>query len=438
MVPLRAVFLPISVISTLTVFFINPQYVNISALYVAVAFMMASIRLLTNIHEYENKEIENFPPPVLLGLIYAALIAVKSILIVFPLLHMSLFIIALAVSGVAIRHLVRWGAFITIFTLLFLLPWILLHLPHYVLLSFAKTAHSITAASGEHLNLLSSKPLYRGASFAHYTFISIAITICVFGIILRSWCVPVNYSRRIALGGLAAGGICIVVAYLLIVAFSPMLLGYELTLRHTIPFLIAGAPIIFAIAYLWATKDKSSGFKLFFYTTVLLLGVIILISFSKSLTNRIHQAYESGSILAFPNLAVNCDYIKYNEEVIHGNTKLQIMAAQKQIPSGQAAVIWVTTPFYLDYKRNVIFDAEPAGIASPWAHIPDVEYFLVEYSGLAVRSLSAYLKDTQYPGRREQYVAMQCIAFLQVLQEINRNADEIYNDGKIIVFKKRK
>ena len=55
------------------------------------------------------RKAENLPPPVLLGLIYAALIAVKSTFIVFPLLHMSFLIIALAVSGAAIRRLVRWS-----------------------------------------------------------------------------------------------------------------------------------------------------------------------------------------------------------------------------------------------------------------------------------------------------------------------------------------
>jgi hypothetical protein len=259
----------------------------------------------------------------------------------------------------------------------------------------------------------------------------------VFGIILRKRYERTNHSRHIALAGLAASGTCILVAYLLVMAFSPMLLGYEFSLRYAIPFLIAGAPIILSLAYLWAIRDNSSGFKLFFSTTTMLLGVIIIVSFSKSLKNRIHQAYESGSILAFSDLPSNRDYIKYNEEVLHGDTKLRIAAAQKQIPSGQSAVIWVYTPFYLDYKRNIIFDVEPAGIGCPWAYMPDADYFVVEYSGLAVRPFEKYLERTLMPGRREQYIAERCIAFLQSLEKIRQNADELYNDGKIVVFKRR-
>jgi len=435
MFPPRIAFLPMSLVSMLVVFFIYPQYVNVSALYIGSAFTMASI-LLTASVQYENGEAENLPPPVLLGLIYAALVAVKSIFIVFPLLHMSFFIVALAVCGAAIRRLVRWSTSTVISTSLFLLPWILLHLPHYILSSFAKTPPGTIGPYDEHLNLLSSEPHPYGASFAHYTFIVMAIAICVFGVILCGRKERIR-SRRTALAGLAASGACIVAAYLLIVALSPMLLGYEHSLRYAIPFLIAGAPIILSLAYLWAIRDNSFVFKLFFGTTTLLLGVIIIVSFSKSLKNRIHQAYESGSaILAFSDLSTNYKYIKYNEEVLHGNTKSRIIAAQKQIPPGQAVVIWVSTPFYLDYKRNVIFDVEPAGIANPWAYMPEADYFLIEYRGLAVRPFEHYLETIIEPGRREQYIGQKCIAFLQSLETIKQNSDELYNDGKIVVFKK--
>jgi hypothetical protein len=436
MFPPSIAFLPMSLISMLVVFFINPLYVNISALYIASAFMMASILIFTNV-QYENEETKNLPPPVLLGLIYAALIAVKSIFIVFPLLHMSFFIISLAVSGTAIRRLVRWSTFTVILTFLFLLPWILLHFPHYALSSLGQTPNSEIATSKEHLNLFSSKKLSFGVSFEHYTFIGMATAICVLGLTLWKHKEHIR-SRTTALAGLAASGATIVIAYLLIIIIGgPILSGYKTSLRFTVPFLIAGTPIILSLVYLWAIRDKSFGFKLFFSTVSLLLGVIILAGFSKSLKNRIHQAYESGSILAFSGLPSNRDYIKYNEEVLHGDTKLRIAAAQKQIPSGQSAVIWVYTPFYLDYKRNIIFDVEPAGIGCPWAYMPDADYFVVEYSGLAVRPFEKYLERTLMPGRREQYIAERCIAFLQSLEKIRQNADELYDDGKIVVFKRR-
>ena len=434
-VPLRAIFLPISLISLLIVFFINPQYVNVSALYIGSVLMMASILLFSHIHEYENKKTENLPHPVLTGLIYAALIALKSTFVVFPLLHLSFSIIALKLFGVDFRRLFRWSLSTVGLTFLFLLPWLLLYLPHYMHETAVQTPRSTTIAPEEYPNLLLSNPLFYGASFAHYTFISMAVALPVFGIIWWKRRERIQ-SGRTALAGLAASGFTIVAAYLLIIGLGPLLSGYITGLRYTIPFLIAGCPIILSIIYLWAIRDKSFGFKISFSAAPLLLGAFILISFSESLINRINRAYGSGLILAFPT---NREYIRYNEEVIHGDTRLRIAAAQKQIPQGQAAMVLINTPFYLDYKRNIIFDVDPAGTANSWAYMPDVDYFMLEYEGPAVRaSFNTWLGRTQFPARNERSIAERYIAFLQSLRKIRQNADELYNDGRIVVFKKHR
>ena len=90
------------------------------------------------------------------------------------------------------------------------------------------------------------------------------MAICVFGIVLRRWHKPVNCRRHIALAGLVASGACIVAAYLLIIALGPTVNGYEHSLRYTIPFLIAGAPIILSLVYLWAIKRQLFGFQIIF------------------------------------------------------------------------------------------------------------------------------------------------------------------------------
>lgn len=436
MIPLRAVFLPISLISPLIVFFINQQYVNISALYIASVLMMASILLFTDILEHKKGETENLPSPLLTGLIYAALISLKTTFVVFPLLHLCFFIIALRLYGVDYRRLVRWCITTVGMILLFLLPWILLHFPNYVHLSFDQPPIRTDVIPGEPLNLLSTQPLFYGASFAHYTFVIMAMAFPILAVILwkrgeRS------ASGRIALAGLAAGGTTIAVAYLLIISLGPIISGYDTSLRYAIPFLIAGAPLILSLVYLWAFMAKSSLFRLSFMAVPLLFGVLIMVSFSDTLIARIHQGRESGSILSFSGLATNREYIRYNEEVLYGDTRSRLIMAQNQIPPGTAIVVWVYAPFYLEYKRNIIYDAERSGIATPWAYLPDVDYFMVEYQGHAVRSLEFLEYARQDPARRERYIAEKCMIFLQSLHDIGQSADELYNDGKIVVFKKR-
>lgn len=430
----RAAFLPMALISPLVVFFINPQYVNVSALYIGSAFMMTSILLFSDISEYgDNEETEKLPSPILTGLIYAAIVSLKSIFVMFPLLHLSFFAITLKIFGVDFRRLVRWCLITAGVTLLFLLPWIFLYLPYYVHSSFVQAPHrtDITVTPVSPLNLLSARPMPYGATFAHYTFISMATALSVLGVALLN-----RGKRSNALAGLIAGSAAIIVAYLSLLALSPAISGHNASLRYSVPFLIAGTSTVLSLVYLRALKDGSLGFKLSSATIPLLLGVFTIVGFSESLMERIHQGYESGSILAFSKLAANREYIRYNEEVIHGDTKSRVITAQKQIPSGQSVVAWVSTPFYLDYKRNTIYDAERSGIATPWAHILDVEYFLFEYGGPAVIPLSKYLHPN--PGRRERYISEKCIVLLQFFQQLRQNADELYDDGNIVVLKKHR
>ena len=432
--PLRAEFLPMCLIGLLMVFFINPQYVNVSSLYIAGAFIMTSILLLSDVHGYENDEkTKKLPSPVLAGLIYAAPIASKSIFVLFPLFHLLSFVIVLKIFGVDFRRLVRWGLMTVGITLLFISPWIFLYLPNYIHSSFAQIPHraDIVVATEEFPNLLSTSPLVYGASFAHYTFICIAPLVSVIGAVLWK-----RRERSIALAGLMAGGVAVAFVYLLLLSLGPAISGYETSVRYAVPVLIAGAPIVLSLIYLMAFRGGASWFKLSFVAIPLLLGILIIISFSSSLMDRIRQGYNSGSILAFSRLAAKSEYIGYSQEVIYGDTHSRVIAAQKHVPAGQAVVVLISTPFHLDYKRNTIYDAERSGIATPWAYVPDADYFLFEYRGSAVSTLEQYLNPT--PGRRERYISEKCILFLQFFQELRKNSDELYDDGRIVVLKKHR
>jgi hypothetical protein len=432
--PLRAEFLPMCLIGLLMVFFINPQYVNVSSLYIAGAFMMTSILLFSDVNGYENDEkTKKLPSPVLAGLIYAALIASKSSFVMFALFHLLSFVIALKIFGVDFRRLARWGLMAAGTTLLFLLPWILLYLPYYFHSSPAQAPHrtDIVAAAEEFPNLLSTSPLVYGASFAHYTFICMAPLVSVIGAAL--WKRP---ERSVALAGLMAGGFAVAFVYLLLLYLGPAISSYETSVRYAVPVLIAGAPVILSLIYLMAFRGGASWFKLSFVAIPLLFGILVIISFSSPLVARIRHGYNSGSILAFSKFAATREYIEYSEEVIYGSMHSRVIAAQKYVPAGQAVVVWMGTSFHLDYKRNTVYDADRSGIATPWAYVPDADYFLFEYKGSAVSTLEQYLNPSA--GRRERYISEKCILFLQFFQELRKNSDELYDDGRIVVLKKRR
>ena len=151
-------------LGVLVVYFINPQYVNVSALYLGSAFMMASILLLSQSYEKENEESDYLPSPILISLIYAALFTLKTNLPVFPAFQGVLFCIAMALSGVSVRRLARWSFSTVLLTLCFLSPWILLHLPHYLHRSPVPILNEIPASYKGELDLFSFSPLFYGGS----------------------------------------------------------------------------------------------------------------------------------------------------------------------------------------------------------------------------------------------------------------------------------
>lgn len=430
--PLRLIYLPMSLISIMVIFFIYPQYANVSTLYIGSAFVMALILLYS---EMDVNKTDNLPPPIIAGLIYAALIAAKPIFVIIPLFQISLFAAALIVFDKNPLRIISWCFRTVGLIFLFLSPWILLHLPHYINWSLEGIPPQTNVIPDEPFSFFSTKTVLYGATYAHYTFVCAAPILAALIIVFLRF-----KERSKALIGLAAGSLTVFFAYISLMLLGPSISGYEHSLRYTVPILIGGAPIILSLFYLRAYESKSLKFKLSFASAGLLIGLLTIIIFSKSLMVRIHLACQNGSILAFKGLYDDHEYIKdyiqYNEEVFKGDTKLRIEAAQQTIPLGETVVVWVYTNFYLDYKRNNIFDADPGGIASPWAHIFKADYFMIEYRGFAVRPIDRYIELINSPAKREQYNSKMVLVFFSIIGQIQKDADVLYDDGKIIVFKK--
>ena len=146
------------------------------------------------------------------------------------------------------------------------------------------------------------------------------------------------------------------------------------------------------------------------------------------------QVFQSGNMLSFSSFASSQKYLDYNDEVLYGDASMHVAAVQNKVPAGQAIIAWVTAPFYLDYRRNVIFDVDNSGLGSPWAYLPDeAEYFIVEYEGFGVFPVRRYYEFLQDPGRKQS--AEIVLKFLQTIQELSQKGDILYNDGRMVVFK---
>jgi hypothetical protein len=195
--------------------------------------------------------------------------------------------------------------------------------------------------------------------------------------------------------------------------------------------------MITTLAVIWAVRGRGAKFDYLTAVVLLVLQLSIVVAFSGGTSNRFQQAVQSGNVLAFfPNLSPHAGraYSEYATEVLHGDVRDRIVHAQALVPPGKALIAWVATPFYLDYRRNTIYDVDISGLGSPWAHIPrNAEYFIVEYQGFGVFPIKRYYEYLQEPGRRQS--ALTILEFLKMVQQLSERGDILFDDGRIVVFK---
>jgi hypothetical protein len=376
--------LTMTLLCALSVVFIDPQYANISTLYCGSALIMA---------------VTTAPGAAAAGLLYAALIAMKPTFAVFVAMHL-----------LATFRSVRSTLLTSLATAAFLLPWLLVHAPHY--LSALQT--KITAPTPvlgpverDSLNLFSFAPLEYGASAASYTLLIAAMALC------GALC----FRERKALAAAASG---IATFFVLIYVLGPLHAGYAQSLRYFAPVAIGLAPPIFGSCRgRWLAP---------------VVAALSLAAFGPSLWTRAQSAWTAHSVWSYAWSTADADYMEYIERVLRGPEKETVRALQEKVPAGATILTWINAPFYLDYKRNRIIDIDPAGIGNPWARIPEAEYLIWDYDGFATRDAEWYRRQALDVGAGERRNAALSLDFLR---RMDKAREVVYDNGDVKVVRLR-
>jgi len=438
-IPVHPWRIPLLLLSVVTLTVIDPLRINVSSIYTTCALLMTLLTVCRSLYLGEAECLKPATLPLLLGMLLAGLLALKSINAVYLL---TVFTAAAVVQVTGrgrsgsepeqgMRLVATAGA-----TALFIMPWVLVHAPHYLASGSATidgTRFAVTEPPyQETLELLSFKPLFYGSSYAHYSLLMLAVVF---------YCLAFYYlsdrlaaDRRAVRGWLFACGAALPVSALLILGLGPQLNGYFANIRYTAPLLIAGSAIFLPIAVSEAWRQEGRRAALWM-TAIAMCGVSLAALFSGGFGSRLRQAARFGNSLAFSGLATDREYLAYNSEVLYGRTAGQMRRIQGTIPVGATVLAWVTAPFHLDFSRNRIYDVEQAGVANPWAHLPGVDYVMYQYAGYAVPSLEVIYEDLRHPGRRERQVGRNALAVIDELEQLRSRSQELYDDGETVVFK---
>jgi len=413
-----------TVIAMLGVVTINPQYVNISSLYSGSAMVMALAVMVGDPLEFRKGSA--LPSCAATGLLCAALIALKTIFAPFVILVLLLLAVVLGV---------RWGVGAGLSLAAFLSPWLLLHAPHYVAAFRASRGFPIASGIGAdpHVNLFSFDKLAYGSSSASYSMLVAAIGFSA----LLGWWAARKEDEQTVLSTRLMAAICAagVATYFILVLVGPLQSGYAQAFRYYAPVAIGLAPAAFGMAArhtMASSRFKSNVPRVMVPAAI---AVLSLLAFLPSLRDRVLQARTSGSILAFSWLANDPEYLAYNRQVLHGSTRAKVAGMLRTIPAGETVIAWIDAPFYLDYARNRIIDAEPAGLAMGWSAVPAARYLIWQYNGYATRSEADLIEQTRTEGALERLHATRTLEFLHRVQAWSERGEIFYDDGECKVIR---
>lgn len=416
---------PGAALGALLVAIINPLYVNISGLYTAAVLMATAVLIVADEREEAS--------PILLGLLYAAMVAIKPTYAVFAVCHLALSTIALGWQKKHGKPSLIWPARALISAAICIAPWIWTYLPTYLSRGAFRATSSPVSGDVAGISLFSTVDVFDGSSISSYSAIAgLASFVAVLALV--AWCFSRKSGEEEKFLALFAGAASGVVCFLFVILYLSRWGGYPDSVRYSVPFLLGSCviPVLMAPSLLE---------KLPRAVCVLLpsIACVLLVAlFTPAAIARDQRAVQYGSILEFAPLATSPGYGPYIEFSLSSEVHQQVAKYQDAVPAGEPLFAWINSPYWLNYRRNPIIDVDTAGTATPWAHVPaNVRYFLWQYAGYATRREGDYRSRAHSPGvgARERVIAMRSLDLANSLSALASRAEVISSNNEYVLFK---
>ena len=432
----RRTIAPVALVTCLAVWMLEPQYVNITSLYSAAVLIFAVVALTVDRREHGASDASG-PSATVIGLIYAALMALKPTFGLFIVLHFLASTAAEAFSSRRVGATMRHAGAIVGWSLVFLAPWAALYAPLYWSAFAAPLVSPVEAPvpAVRAVDLLSTRTLFYGGSYAVYTMAAATPLICGAVVAARGkWSNP-DVARYIGISTMVP------VAYLfMVLAMGPLLAGYGTALRHFLPILIGVVPAFLVLGGLLGASDNPERQPNLALHAGLGLAAILTLWLAPGFWTRTRQLIHMGTMLSYvrhwPPEGTS-ELLTMSREMLRPQGPLARKLAELQllVPAGEPLLVWITAPFLLDFARNKIIDVDIGGVANPWSRTPPVTYVLWQYDGPYVRSPADYERQMGGSGRRETYLAARGLAYFRQLEDLASKSKVLSDDGIMILLR---
>ena len=406
-------------VSLLTFAVINPQIVNISAVYSASMLMLAIViasYLLIEVYDAPDIRIP-LVRTIPLGLLLFSLVSLKVTFVFFAASYFAFYFGLATLLSAQRKRMAVLTAFSGLVVALCAVPWLVLHSSKYAsvldhLLSGTITSPGTVAGSAMNsvdlMAILSTDELVWGGSYLDYnvlvTVMGVAFLLSVY--LLYKWspatqanngCVREKQALITILSSCGAG----IVSYLSSLYFiNPISV-----VRYGCPVFIAVLPVTalllgrccFPSAATQKTRQETSRISYLAIFAVVCQGIVAAL-FGDVMIERIQRARNQRTPLAFP---IKEAYIQHNAAVLRGRAREQMRSLQDKTRKGDTILAWISLPFHLDFIRNRVLIVNAVGLQSPSVNLPirasrqtmldhlrglGVRYVIWQYDGLGMQS----------------------------------------------------
>jgi hypothetical protein len=437
----RPFLLPAAFGGIIALIAIDPRYVNIAGIY-----SLAALSLTLLFVGYDARaEPEGVPsgqrlePAV--GLFYAAQIAVKLTAISFVGLHFVGWIAATAWLCGGWRLALRRGVKTALWSVAFLTPWGALWAPDYIAVLAPPPGSPVLPQSPPAAPIFFN-PFATDPYFSPAWYSAAAAIVCAAGgaALIRARRLTSRDSARSQVAAFAAFCIAAAANYVFCFVYvGPYLAGVEAAARYAAPWLIAGMAAALSLGPIFwqPVLQRADGSFAKAPAISLAIGLIVVAMFSTSLMQRIGPPGSDGmpqDYLRSLSPQARAGQARAIDQILHGNLRAAVRNAQSRVPAGTPMLAWMVEPFLLDFERNPIREIGWYQLVRPWSLIPQTDYVLWQYGGFAVRQPRDYAEQLQGDSPILARASVGALRFGDLLQQIGRRSDVLYNDNGIVVL----
>ena len=429
----------VGILISLLIVLVHPQYVNISSIYSSVLFILSSIIFSLKILQVgSSQKLVNIKFILALGICFASMFILKPINALFIIIYFILLTTLSLFFFNYNKYLLKLIFLTPFFTILISLPWLVI--PFKNLINALQVSNKISVENLNQVqpyfpNLISSENLLYGATQLHYTSLVLA---GIFFIILsikmfKKKDLEFKENNKLALIVGSSSLMSGLITYLILMLLSGLVYLEQLySTRYSIPFIIATIPSGLLILYTLILKDFKY-LKIFSISTILFFSIIFLPQYIE----KIYQSYKCNNQLSFESSTCEKNLSNYNKSVFNNEKIIIVREWQKNIPKGEAVMVWINTPFYLDFKRNKIFEIDINGIGSPWAVFPTAKYMIWEYNSFATRKIKVLEHIAKNAALFDRKDSIKTLKFIKNIQELSKKnkIELIKDDGSAVIFK---